>query len=187
MSRKTHLPKTKVEPKQRRILRREAKLKAACPSGKRRYKDEATALAALERIQGTDDPRRTKTPMRVYECQYCAGHHLTSVRTWQPSRQPLPKASPKRARELRERKKMLQAKYGAERPTCEVPGCLRWADDAHEPLTRARGGSITDPGNVVALCREHHDQITFAPETTLEWAYSLGLLRHSWQKEQEAS
>ena len=185
MSRKTHLPKTKVESRQRRVLRREVKLKAACPSGKRRYKDEAAALVALERIQSTDDPRRTKAPRRVYECPYCGGHHLTS-QGWHPARQPLPKASPKRVKELRERKKMLQAKYG-ERPMCEVPGCLRWADDAHEPLTRARGGSITDPDNVVALCREHHDQITFAPETTLEWAYDLGLLIHSWSKGEQAS
>lgn len=29
--------------------------------------------------------------------------------------------------------------------------------DAHEPLPRARGGSIYDPANIVPLCRAHHD------------------------------
>jgi hypothetical protein len=56
------------------------------------------------------------------------------------------------------------------------------ADDVHEPLTRARGGSITDPGNAVPLCRQCHDEITFQPESELGWAYDLGLLRHSWER-----
>jgi hypothetical protein len=71
---------------------------------------------------------------------------------------------------------MLQAKY-PDKPMCEVPFCLRWADDAHEPLTRARGGSITDPENCRAVCRPHHDEITFEEP---EWAYELGFLVHSW-------
>jgi hypothetical protein len=54
------------------------------------------------------------------------------------------------------------------------------ADDLHEPLTRARGGSITDKGNQVPLCRPCHDEITFSPESELQWAYDAGLLVHSW-------
>ena len=84
--------------------------------------------------------------------------------------------SDKRTRENRERRAMLAAKYPA-RPLCEVPWCTRWADDAHEPLTRARGGSIVDPENVAAICRPHHDEITFEEPG---WAYELGLLVHSW-------
>jgi hypothetical protein len=67
-----------------------------------------------------------------------------------------------------------------ERPMCGRPGCPRLADDLHEPLTRARGGSITDPGNQVPLCREDHDIVTFRPESELGWAYEIGLLIHSW-------
>jgi hypothetical protein len=86
----------------------------------------------------------------------------------------------KRQREQAARKRMLRARYGDEQPPCAVTGCLRPADDAHEALTRARGGSITDPGNVFPVCRYHHDLITFAPESTLSWAYDQGLLKHSW-------
>lgn len=90
---------------------------------------------------------------------------------------PLPQVSKKRARQNRERRAMLQAKYPGV-TLCEVPGCTRMADDAHEPLTRARGGSITDPENVKAVCRRHHDEITFEEP---EWAYELGFLQHSWE------
>jgi len=91
--------------------------------------------------------------------------------------------SPKRARENRERKAMIAQTFGGERPLCAVwgamqPGwCGRWADDAHEPLSRARGGSITDPANCVPLCRPCHTLIT---DQEPQWAYDLGLLVHSW-------
>jgi len=49
--------------------------------------------------------------------------------------------------------------------------------DPHEPLTRARGGSTTDPANLQWICRPHHDWIHYHPED----AYDLGLLRHSWE------
>lgn len=169
--------------KVRAQLRRKTALKSACVTGKRRYRDQASAELMLARITVQDDPRRAKLPQRAYECPNCAGWHLTSMRSIPPSRTPLPTASPKRIKEQRQRTAMLKAKYGDERPTCAVPGCWQWADDAHEPLSRARGGSITDPENVVAICRAHHDQLTFAPETTLDWAYELNLLRHSWPGE----
>ena len=89
---------------------------------------------------------------------------------------PLPKVGKKRAAQIRERRAMLQAKYPGI-TLCEVPFCNRVADDAHEPLTRARGGSITDPENVRAVCRPHHDEITLEEPG---WAYDLGFLRHSW-------
>lgn len=89
------------------------------------------------------------------------------------------------------RGRMVRAKY-PERPLCVVyvlfqhhPGlipaevisrCGRWADDGHEPLTRGRGGSITDPDNIEPPCRYCHDAIGLEPA----WAYELGLLKHSW-------
>jgi hypothetical protein len=92
---------------------------------------------------------------------------------------PLRPVSDKRRAENRERRAMIAALY-PERPRCARPGCRRWADDVHEPLTRARGGSIADPANQVPLCRPCHDEVTFRPESELDWAYSAGLLIHSW-------
>lgn len=51
--------------------------------------------------------------------------------------------------------------------------CQRWAVDLHEPLTRARGGSILDPGNTIAVCRGCHRWIHDHPEE----ATAMGLLR----------
>lgn len=48
--------------------------------------------------------------------------------------------------------------------------------DAHEPLTRARGGSITDRDNIVFVCRAHHGFIHRHPIESEQ----LGLLVHSW-------
>jgi hypothetical protein len=93
---------------------------------------------------------------------------------------PLRQMSAKRRAENRQRKAMAAAMFPDGRPPCAVPWCGDGADDLHEPLTRARGGSITDPENAVPLCRKHHDMITFRPESELQWAYELGLLVHSW-------
>ena len=78
-----------------------------------------------------------------------------------------------------QRRAMIQVLY-PERPQCGRPRCTRLADDIHEPLTRARGGSITDPRNQVPLCRPCHDEVTFRPTSELGWAYAAGLLKHSW-------
>ena len=44
-------------------------------------------------------------------------------------------------------------------PDCQIKSkvCTGRAVDVHEPLTRARGGSITDPDNALAVCRYCHD------------------------------
>lgn len=84
--------------------------------------------------------------------------------------------SKKRQTENRERRKVVRATFG-EQPMCAAPGCNSWADDVHEPLTRARGGSIADPANMAPLCRPCHDEVTF---TEPAWAYEAGLLKHSW-------
>ena len=90
---------------------------------------------------------------------------------------PMRQQSAKRQRENRERRAMLKDKYGAVPVVCEVPWCGNEANDPHEPLTRARGGSITDPENVRAVCRPCHEAIGAEPA----WAYELGFLRHSWE------
>lgn len=91
-----------------------------------------------------------------------------------------------RARENRQRRAMVGQLYRGERPLCAVwelmqpEWCGRWADDAHEPLSRARGGSITDPENHAPLCRPCHTLIT---DEEPDWAYEAGLLVHSWNAE----
>jgi hypothetical protein len=61
-------------------------------------------------------------------------------------------------------------------PAAVIECCGRWADDVHEPLTRARGGSITDRANMTTPCRPCHEALGLEPE----WGYLLKLLVHSW-------
>ncbi len=51
--------------------------------------------------------------------------------------------------------------------------CGGYAVDLHEPLTRARGGSIVDEANTIAICRPCHDWVHDHPAAAL----ALGLLR----------
>lgn len=88
-----------------------------------------------------------------------------------------------RSRSLRRQRlytirRRIVAKGFAEHPTCQVPWCRRPSTDPHEPLTRARGGSILDPANIRYICSEHHREIT---DTEPAWAYPLGFLVHSWE------
>lgn len=87
--------------------------------------------------------------------------------------------SKKRAAEQRRRRKVLARDHGPQR--CQYPpGCADAACDAHEVQTRARGGSISDPGNIVLLCRRHHDGVGRGEP----WAYDMGLLARSWDAHQ---
>jgi 5-methylcytosine-specific restriction endonuclease McrA len=73
---------------------------------------------------------------------------------------PLPPASRKRQREKRERAVLL-AELGADQQWCSRCGVGTFALDGHELLRRSAGGSITDPENIVLLCRPCHDDVTF--------------------------
>ena len=90
---------------------------------------------------------------------------------------PLRARSAKRERLYRQIRRPLVAALAAEPQICPVPWCTRVADSPHEPLTRARGGSITDPDNVVMVCHPHNEELTEEPS----WGYELGLLKHSWE------
>ena len=57
--------------------------------------------------------------------------------------------------------------------------CANYASDVHEIKTRARGGSITDPDNVLALCRPCHTFITDNPA----FASENGFIVHAWSGE----
>lgn len=57
--------------------------------------------------------------------------------------------------------------------------CRIRAQDWHEVVSRARGGSITDPANRLWLCRPCHEYVTSHPEI----AQQLGLSKHSWERD----
>lgn len=91
---------------------------------------------------------------------------------------PIRQQSAKRQRENRERRAMKNEMFPDGTPLCIVPWCGRWADDLHEPLTRARGGSIVEPDNAVPTCRRHNSELTEEPV----WGYELHLLVHEWDR-----
>lgn len=95
------------------------------------------------------------------------------------TRTPLRAVSLRRQRENRERRQVIAAAHTDGPVICVVPWCDRIGDSPHEPLTRARGGSITDPDNIVLICWPHNQELTLEPE----WGYQLGLLKHSWETE----
>lgn len=85
-------------------------------------------------------------------------------------------ARSKRMAAIYVKRRKLVAELMADDPTCVYPGCTEAGTDPHEPLTRARGGDILDPSNVVPICRRHHD---WCDDHPIE-AEALGLLRWSW-------
>jgi len=90
-------------------------------------------------------------------------------------RTPLRRVSKKRQSLMRQRRTFVQSLL-EEQPPCVV--CKdRFAVDVHEPLTRARGGSIVDPDNAVVVCRGCHDWIHDHPEE----ATLKGLLRSQYE------
>lgn len=99
---------------------------------------------------------------------------------------PLKQRSDKRVAEDREREKAKVVVRQRARGGCEAApsiamlyghdGCAG-PFDFHEVLTRARGGSITDPTNILMVCRKHHDWITTHPEM----AAAVSLVRNSWE------
>lgn len=76
---------------------------------------------------------------------------------------------------MHERRRLLANTPGGGQ-LCAVPWCTQAGDSPHEPLTRARGGSITDDRNIIMVCHLHNQALTGEPA----WAYVLGLLAHSW-------
>lgn len=90
-------------------------------------------------------------------------------------RSPIRRRSKKRAKLYREERVPLVIELLAQIDHCER--CLqRPPVDVHELKSRARGGSILDESNLVALCRQCHDWITTHPKQ----ATDQGWLRNSW-------
>lgn len=88
---------------------------------------------------------------------------------------------------IRYRSKKMEHLYATERRALvqqlltERPVCQRCrksvSQDIHELKSRARGGSITDIENLVAICRDCHRWITDNPKM----AAQQGWLKHSWE------
>ncbi len=87
--------------------------------------------------------------------------------------------SAKRQRLYAEARIPLVRKVLDDQPVCVR--CFRArSTDVHELKSRARGGSITEEANVVALCRGCHDFITQNPQ----WAEANGWSQNSWKREE---
>lgn len=67
----------------------------------------------------------------------------------------------------------LVAEILAETARCQYPACWKRPSEIHERRRRSQGGSITDRANLVALCHEHHMEVTFHARP---WMYLHGLL-----------
>ena len=95
--------------------------------------------------------------------------------------------SKKRRPEIAARKRLIAAMKADGPVMCWFPttvsrtnaGVLAWvvncgsrADDLHEILSRARGGSISDPENCIPLCRTHHTWVTEHPIEAKEMGLS---------------
>jgi len=87
--------------------------------------------------------------------------------------------SAKRREENAERRKVVERMVQQRGPICQaqVPDiCFNLAVDAHEVLPRGRGGSITDPKNILLVCRRCHEWIGANPREATE----RGLLRSAY-------
>jgi 5-methylcytosine-specific restriction endonuclease McrA len=91
-------------------------------------------------------------------------------------RTPIRKRSVKMERIYSTERRALVQKLLTEYPNCQK--CKRaYSQDVHELKSRARGGSITDPSNCVAVCRACHVWITEHPKE----AAQQGWLKYSWE------
>lgn len=87
----------------------------------------------------------------------------------------IPHRSKKRAKLYKDERVPIVIALLTERPTCQR--CLsNPSQDVHEIKSRARGGSITDINNLMALCRPCHNWITTHPKEAVEQGFS----KHSW-------
>lgn len=109
--------------------------RAACPTGKHRYRDLLAAQYALSKIAFAD--REGRDERRAYECPACKGAHLTS--------QPADTGPSRKVRAL------VWARDDGRCVACGTvitPGM--WRSIQHR-LARAHGG-CSEPPNLILLC-----------------------------------
>lgn len=136
-------------------------------------------------------PLERKTPLKASRAALPAGKALARAAAPAKPRKALPARSAAARQVAGERQGIrleLLAQRGAACEGCPVTPVGNasnprpWSD-MHEVLTRARGGSPTDPGNILCLCRRCHEWVT-THETE---ARALGLVRGRTAAEHEAA
>lgn len=150
------------------------RLRIACTCGLKAYDSRGAAEVALDKVRRLG--LRKDMPEQIVSCRFGIWHLADPMPSSRLERATeLAPVSAKREAENRVRRRVAHATFGRN-PVCRRPGCTSPARDCHEPLTRGRGGSITDPKNMVPLCGPCHAEIQLGPQ----WAYDLGLMVHSW-------
>ena len=91
-------------------------------------------------------------------------------------RSPIRPRSKKRSEMYVERRKLV-AEILKQQPQCQRCATKK-STEVHEVKSRARGGSILDRDNCVALCHTCHHWITTHPKQ----AHEEGWLKMSWEK-----
>lgn len=81
------------------------------------------------------------------------------------------KVSKRKRREIAARAKLRPQVIDRAGGLCEIDGCSNLGTDMHEILTRARGGSATDPVNILLVCRACHRWIHEHPAEALRLGY----------------
>ena len=89
--------------------------------------------------------------------------------------------TPKRARTAKKRREAeeMRRDFLMAHPNCQaaLPLCFTRSVDVHEKLTRARGGALDDPDNLMAVCRPCHDWITTHPKEATERGWMRSAIR----------
>ena len=121
-----------------------------------------------------------ETPAQTSETCTITREHLVTRHLWDAYRQYvvvlMRQRSAKTEKIYRTKRRNLVRSLLSERPVCQRCNADR-SQDIHEKKSRARGGSITDPENLVALCRSCHIWVTEHPEE----AHAQGWLLWSWE------
>lgn len=90
------------------------------------------------------------------------------------------RAQSERRQQLAEARRVFVALVLQTHPYCQVRWdgkCQAHAIDVHEPLSRARGGSILDWSNALSICRYCHSMVHDHPAEATE----RGFLRSAWE------
>jgi len=123
-------------------------------------------------------PIKRKTPLKA--SAELKRKTALSTTGWRVSkRTPIKQQSAKKKAENNTRRELLRALVDERGEMCQAKVdnvCTGVAVDAHEVLTRARGGSAVDPENILLVCRACHEWIGAHPKQ----AKLRGLLRSSW-------